>query len=220
MILAIYGCGGLGSEIFELAKLINRFDNCWDEIVFVADNEPLKEKYGARVINFEEAVEKNKQETIKFVIAVGEPESRKLLYNKVKSAGVGFDILIHPNSRDNIAGSAHIGEGAIIKGNVYISPNVVIGANTLIQSIAIVGHDSKIGSNCVISAFCEVAGWCNIGDCTYIAIHVPVRDRITIGSDVIVGMGSVVLRDLPDNVVAMGNPARPMRPNDDKKIFK
>ena len=41
-----------------------------------------------------------------------------------------------------------------------------------------------------------------------------------IGEGVIVGMGSVVFNDLPDNVVALGNPARPMRPNLEQRVFK
>jgi len=47
-----------------------------------------------------------------------------------------------------------------------------------------------------------------------------VKDQVRIGDGVIVGMGSVVFNDLPDNVIALGNPARPMRPNLEQRVFK
>ena len=43
---------------------------------------------------------------------------------------------------------------------------------------------------------------------------------ISIGNDTIVGMASVVHRDIPDNVIALGNPARPMKNNDDHRVFR
>ena len=49
---------------------------------------------------------------------------------------------------------------------------------------------------------------------------VLIKEGTVIGKDAIVGMGSVVYNDIPDDVIAVGNPARPMRKNIDKKVFK
>ena len=47
-----------------------------------------------------------------------------------------------------------------------------------------------------------------------------VKEGTRIGLESIVGMGSVVFADIPDEVIALGNPCRPMRPNTCKRIFK
>jgi acetyltransferase-like isoleucine patch superfamily enzyme len=50
-------------------------------------------------------------------------------------------------------------------------------------------------------------------------MSVPVKETIKIGKDSIVGMGSVVLRDIQDGMIALGNPARPMKENVSKRVF-
>ena len=59
-----------------------------------------------------------------------------------------------------------------------------------------------------------------IGDQVYIALNVPVKEETRIGDNSIIGMGAVVLRDIPENVIAMGNPARPIKNKNDSKVFK
>ena len=46
------------------------------------------------------------------------------------------------------------------------------------------------------------------------------KQGITVGDDSIVGLASVVHRDIPNSVIALGNPARPMKNNTEKKVFK
>jgi acetyltransferase-like isoleucine patch superfamily enzyme len=58
-----------------------------------------------------------------------------------------------------------------------------------------------------------------VGENTYVGMGVQIKDEITIGKDVIVGMGSIVYNNIPDEVIALGNPARAMRKNIDKKVF-
>jgi acetyltransferase-like isoleucine patch superfamily enzyme len=47
-----------------------------------------------------------------------------------------------------------------------------------------------------------------------------VKEGVKIGSNSIIGMGSVVYNDVPDNVIALGNPARVVRKNTHQKVFK
>ena len=58
-------------------------------------------------------------------------------------------------------------------------------------------------------------GKVDIGDRVFIGAAVIVLPGVSIGSDVIVGAGSVVSQDIPDNVVAAGNPARALGSTDD-----
>ncbi|MCQ2771878.1 MAG: sugar O-acetyltransferase [Bacilli bacterium] len=68
----------------------------------------------------------------------------------------------------------------------------------------------------------EIALPISVGDNVWIGTHVSVLPGVTIGSNVVIGAGSVVTRDIPSNVVAFGNPCRVMRPitEEDKKKYR
>lgn len=53
-----------------------------------------------------------------------------------------------------------------------------------------------------------------IGDNVWIGGGVIIMPGVTIGNNVVIGAGSVVTKDIPDHVVAYGNPCRVMRSND------
>lgn len=215
MTLCIYGAGGLGREVLELAYQINQ----WKEIIFIDDNieaEPIRQNI--EVLTFEEIKSRYSVEDIVLIIAVGEPYIRELLYNKVTQAGYRLAKLVHPSV--HISKTTILEDGVIIGANTIVSCDVHIGFNTFVQNSASIGHDTIIGNHSVISAFDSLAGKCVVGDRTYIGMSVPVKEKIRIGSDTIVGMGSVVMRDIIDNVIAMGNPARPMKNKDDSRVFK
>ena len=71
----------------------------------------------------------------------------------------------------------------------------------------------------VISSQVNLGGGVSIGRESYVGMGALIREDIKIGENVIIGMGSVVHKDIPDGVIAMGNPARPLKKNTDKKVF-
>lgn len=84
----------------------------------------------------------------------------------------------------------------------------VIGRGSRLLHRAHVGHDCLIGEDVIIGAGSLVAGFAEVGDRTELKIGVLVRNRVKIGSDCVIGMGAVVVKDVPDNHIAYGNPAR------------
>lgn len=106
----------------------------------------------------------------------------------------------------------------IIKNNVEIHSNVcidrgalgdtVIGEGTKIDNLVHVAHNVKIGKYCAVIANSMLAGSSVIGDYSWIAPSVSVLNGIKIGINCVIGMGSVVMHDIPDNSVAYGVPAR------------
>jgi UDP-3-O-[3-hydroxymyristoyl] glucosamine N-acyltransferase len=83
-----------------------------------------------------------------------------------------------------------------------------IGSGTVIGNLSNIGHAVRIGQKVWMSVGCLIGGNTLIGDGSTLGLGVSVRDNLVVGSRCSIGMGSVVLKDLPDNSSVLGNPAR------------
>ncbi len=118
-------------------------------------------------------------------------------------------------------------DGTLIKfphlGGVTIEDNVEIGSNCQIAkgafSETIIGRGSKINADCYIahnvileknvwlSPKVNIAGSVYISHNTTIYSGVIIREQLKIGKQVVIGMGSVVTKNIPDGEIWFGNPA-------------
>lgn len=95
-ILSIYGAGGLGREVLKLSSIINIQFQYWEKIIFIDDNKNLEEINNVRVYKYQEAKELSK-DMIEAVIAIGEPEIKSKVYNKLSYDKIDFATLIYPD---------------------------------------------------------------------------------------------------------------------------
>jgi len=109
-------------------------------------------------------------------------------------------------------------------GGVIIGNNIEIGALTTVSSGTIeptiiennvmidnhvhISHNVHIKENCIITACSEISGSVCIGKNTWLGPNCSIINGITIGENVIVGMGAVVRKSTKDNVVVAGKAAR------------
>ena len=215
-ILGIWGAGGLGREVLELAKIINNKDKRWDGFVFIVDGAAVSEVNGAKVIEYEDA--KKKFDGLEVIIGIGEPAVREEKFNLLKNDGIATPSLIHPDV--HIPDTTKIGEGTVIQYGCFISSNITIGDNVFVQPQCNIGHDDELADGCIISGFGNLGGYVSIGKYTYIGLSVAVKEHVNIGNYSIVGMGAIVYKDIPDEMIALGNPARPIAGNTDRIVFK
>lgn len=211
--LGIYGSGGAGRGAKEIADL----QDLWGEIVFIDDTVPADTFKGVRRMPFEQFQREYPPQDAEIVIAMGEPAHKIALYKKVKECGYRLANVIHPTAY--ISPAARLGEGVIIQMGCMVSVDVTVGNNVTLEQYVVVAHDAVIADHAQLSAFVMAAGHCKIGEGTYIGIGVPIRENVEIGAGTVVGMGSVVQRDIPCNVIAMGNPARAVKEKGDTKVF-
>lgn len=109
--------------------------------------------------------------------------------------------------------------------NIHLGENFYANHGLVILDGAPVtfGHDVYIAPNCVFSTAghpfdtprrnegLEYALPITVGDNVWFGMGVLVCPGVTIGSDVVIGAGSVVTRDIPSGVVAVGNPCHVLR---------
>lgn len=218
MILHIYCAGGFGKEIMDVARRNNAVTNSWSAIKFIDDGLDQSTRYGAEVLRFDQLSKSSNFAESEFLIANGEPIVRKNILEKLTTARANLAKLVDVSCL--VAESAVLHQGVIVTPLCSISSDVVLSENSCVNTMSIIGHDVRIGKNSVISSMVNLGGACIVGDNSYIGMGALIKEGVKVGSNTIVGMGSVVYSDIPDGVIALGNPARVARPNSDQKVFK
>jgi sugar O-acyltransferase (sialic acid O-acetyltransferase NeuD family) len=142
--------------------------------------------------------------------STGNSDLRRKLYDWAIHLGLMASRIIHPSAV--VSSAAELGDGAVVLAGAIINCGARLGANVIVNTGAIVEHDCQIGAHCHIATGACLAGGTHVGSGSHIGIGACVRQNIQIGRDVIVGAGAVVVKDVPDNVVVMGVPARIVRP--------
>ena len=121
----------------------------------------------------------------------------------------GFNISIGKNFYSNYNCVVLDGAKVSFGDNVFIAPNCVFST---------AGHPLDVEQR---NAGLEIALPITVGDNVWIGANVTVLPGVTIGNNTVIGAGSVVNRDIPDGVVAVGNPCKVIRQitEEDKKKY-
>lgn len=206
--LGIIGSGELGAQILNIA----RQQNIFDIVGFFDDYENIHEKYGTRVLGPLNAIEKcirNGQVTcLSLAIGYKHMGARKALYERFSEL-CPFATIVHPFSF--IDETALVGPGCIIYPGTVIDKNVVVRENTVLNNGCIISHDSIVGPHSFLSPNTALAGFVSIGECAYLGISTTVIDNISIASNIQTGGGTVVIKDIQQAGLYVGNPARFIR---------
>jgi sugar O-acyltransferase (sialic acid O-acetyltransferase NeuD family) len=139
------------------------------------------------------------------VVAIGNNNARLDLSLKYASRGIKLATIIHPTAV--ISKYAEIEEGTVVFANSVVNPFAKIGKACIINTGSIIEHDCIVGDGVHISPNATMGGTVSVGKKTWVCIGSSIANNIKIGENVIVGAGSVVLKDVPDNVLVAGIPA-------------
>ncbi|HAR94386.1 MAG TPA: serine acetyltransferase [Deltaproteobacteria bacterium] len=149
-----------------------------------------------------------------FVVGVGSKGDNRLreeLYHLAVNAGLSPFMVIHPSSM--IASTAHLGPGAQILAGSIVNSYATVGANAIINTGAVVEHHCVVGEHSHVAPGAVIGGEVSIGHRAHIGLGAKIREGLRIGNHSLVGVGAVVIDDVADNTVVVGNPAKHLRMN-------
>lgn len=210
--IILVGGGGHAKVIIDIIRSREEF-----KVIGIVDNDLKKKQiYGIPVVGTDEILEEifRKQIATNAFVSfdgVKRIEKRGRMFFYLKKIGYEIPILVHEKAI--VSDYAEIGEGTCVMAGSIINAGSVIKENCIINTGAIIEHDCYIGFNSHIAPNASLAGGVIIGDHTHIGIGSVVIENVKIGNNVVVGAGAVVTKDVPDNVIVAGIPAKIIREN-------
>lgn len=204
--MLIIGAKGHAKEILDILTKANKLD----DIQFYDDISDFHEPklYGKfEIIRSLEECQKIFKKDKRFILGIGNPRIRFQLAQKFLKIGGELESVM---ANDAIIGSwnCHLGKGVNIMNKVLVSNDTSIGEGALINAGCNIHHDSIIGRYCEISPMVVMAGHSAVGDFSSIGAGAVILPGLKIGKNVTIGAGAVVNRDIKDDAVAVGIPAK------------
>ena len=201
--LAILGASGHGKVLADVAQLCD-----WTEIIFFDDAWPnLKENSHWSVISDSQGLIANIKYFDGVIVAIGNNIIRMNKSKDLRNIGANLVSIVHPSAI--VSPFAKIGIGSFVGAGAIVQVDAIVGSYSIINTNAIVEHDCRVGDGVHISPAAVLAGGVMVGDLCWIGMNASIRQLITIGDNTIVGAGSVVVKDIDDYKIVVGNPAKP-----------
>jgi sugar O-acyltransferase (sialic acid O-acetyltransferase NeuD family) len=208
--IVIIGAGGFGREVHWMIEELNRNQWKWDFLGYIDDNIPVGTIInGYPVIGNVEWLSDKK---LNVVCAIAEPNSKKNVIEKLYLTSNLFPILIHPNV--SISRFVDIGEGSIICSGAILTVNIKIGKYVLINVNSTIGHDSIIQDYSTILPSASISGNVILNERVIIGTGARILQGLIIGENSFIGAGAVVTKNVPNNVISLGIPAKTLKTRD------
>jgi sugar O-acyltransferase (sialic acid O-acetyltransferase NeuD family) len=207
--LVIVGAGGFARETAAAVEAINAVAPTWRLLGFLDDDPDLHgtTRSGVPILGAIEA-----RPDALAVVCVVSPRNfvaRQQLAERLTAAGQRFATLVHPSVQLD-AGST-VGAGTVLLAQVAITADAVIGDHVLVMPQVVITHDDVIGDYATITSGVRLGGGVRVGPGAYLGAGSLIRESVVLGARSMVGLGSVVLRDVPAGQIWVGNPARYLR---------
>lgn len=197
--LLILGGGVHGAEMVEIVERINRVAPTWNLLGFIAHEDGLtgELRNGAPVLGGPGQLPEYPDAWL--LPDYEWPRPCRLPIERLAT-------LIDPSCF--VSRTAQIGRGVIIYPNGFIGLNVHIGDYVLALSGCVINHDDVLEDRVTLASGVTLAGGVHVEEDCYLGQASTVRQLLRIGRNSLIGMGSVVVKEVQPNSVMAGNPAQ------------
>lgn len=207
--LVIIGAGGFARETAAAVRAINEVRPTWNLRGFLDDDPALKGTFrsGVEVLGGREQILAHLD--AQFAVCVGNPRAystRKRLVEWCELSDERFATIVHPTAV--VSTGCRVGPGSVLLAGVVLTAEVVVGAHVAVMPQAVLTHDVIVEDYVTIASGVRLGGGVRVSEGAYVGAGALIRESVHIGAGSLVGMGAVVLHDIPPGEVWAGNPAR------------
>jgi len=209
--LIILGAGGNATVILSSIEDINDRSSAYEILGYLDD---AKEK-GMEINNYKvlgpisDAGSYLKYSDVQYVyslLTANKMVERVEKLNKLQIPVERFATLIHPSA--TVSRNSILKHGVLIMPGVVVSPNVLIGNFVNIYANSLIGHDAVIEDYCFIANCASIGSTVRLKKCSYVGSNATILEKVVVGEYALLGLGAVVLKDVPPRCKVVGNPAR------------
>jgi len=202
--------GNLDTAQLAYYYLTTDYNYNYEIIGFTLNREFIKETYfeGLPVIPFEDIEKTYPPKDYLLFAPIAKNNLREKIYNEGKEKGYNFITYISSKCTNF---SEYIGENCFILEDNTLQPFTKIGNNVILWSGNHIGHHGIIKDHVFFTSHIVMSGHCLINEGAWIGVNTTIRDFITIGKNSIIGMGSLITKNIPDNETWYGSPAKKIK---------
>lgn len=206
--LVVVGAGGLGREV---VAAVRAGAGDWHLAGFVDDVVPAgTEVYGLPVLGPLSDIGRWPDASVVVCVASpGRNRARRDVVHRLALPPERYASVVHPAAVLPLGST--VGAGSVVLAGVIATTPVDIGRHVIMMPATVLTHDDEIEDFSTIAAGVRLAGGVTVSEGAYVGSGALVREHVTIGPWSLVGMGSVVLEDVPAMEVWVGAPARRLR---------
>jgi sugar O-acyltransferase (sialic acid O-acetyltransferase NeuD family) len=210
--LLVIGGGGFSREVIWLINRINaqKVEQEWNVLGIIDDKSNLE----GTVINNVPFIGNDDllltyDTDVYVALSINNPRIRELVVNKYKSnKHIKFATLVDPSVI--VGPSVNMGEGCIICANTIITVDATIDDFCIVNLACTICYDAHLKSYTTLYPSVNVSGFVQIESGAEIGTGAQILQDVIIGTESIIGPGSVVFRDIPPHCTATGIPAKPI----------
>ncbi len=215
--LVIVGAGGFARETAQLLARHpgSAIDGSAHRVIGFLDDDPRRHGTsvdGLPVLGPSIEVHRHVAAGAAVLVCVGNPgapSSRQELVARLGLDDEAFATVVHPQA--SVSPDSVLGAGSVLHAGVVLTAAVRLGRHAAVMPHVVLTHDDRIGDHVTFGAGVRLAGAVVVEDSAYLGSGAMVREGRRIGAGALIGMGSVVLTDVPAGEVWVGTPARRLR---------
>lgn len=203
--ILIIGAGEYSRVILEIFQLTGNVE----AVGFVDDNRSLHGRSfaGVPVLGGSDMLSELKEQGFgHFIVSVGVPKIRSLLFKRCLEAGLEPVSAIHPKSC--VSDSAAIHGGSVVEAFSVIAVNAVVERGSFVTQNCSVSHDCILQEFCHLAPGCHLGGSVSVGRGTLVGVGAAVAPHVIIGDHVIITPGTSIDGSVAKGRVVEGVPGR------------
>ena len=201
--VAIVGSGGHAASVIDACRSMN-----FDVVACIDSNASKENDFGVSVISDFSALDLS---SIGLALGIGHNFARERAFLAIKNQypEARFPVIVHSTAW--VSPTAHLSDGTVVLSQASVGPFAKTGAGSLLNTSSSLDHESVLEDFASLGPGAHTGGQAVIGARSALGLNSGLLHGIKIGTDSVIGAGSLVRKNIPSHHVAFGIPCVPIR---------